>query len=126
PAGDVARGEEHVLDVAVPALVGAAGLVAAGDDDRRDVQPGGGHQLARRGLVAGREADHAVQLRAFHLHLDVVGDQVAGGQDVPAAVPGAVNEVARGGGAHLEADSSGRLDRPLGTAGDLVQVAEAD
>ena len=126
PAGDVPGREEHVLDVAVPAPVGAAGLVAAGDDDRRDVQPGGGHELAGRGLVAGGQADHAVQLRALHLHLDVVGDQVAGGQDVAAAVPGAVDEVARGRGAHLEADAAGRLDRPLGPAGDLVQVAEAD
>src|SRR6185437_4911447 len=53
-------------------------------------------------------------------------DQVAGGQDVAAAVPRAVDEVAGGLGAHLEADAAGRLDRPLGPAGDLVQVAEAD
>jgi hypothetical protein len=103
------------------ALVGPACLVATGDDDRRDVQPGGSHQLPRRGLVAGGEADHPVQLRALHLHLDVIGDQVAGGQDVAAAVPGAVNEVARGRGAHLEANTAGRLDRALGPAGDLVE-----
>ena len=125
-AGDVAGRQEHVLDVAVPAPVGPARLVAAGDHDRRDVQPGGRHQLAGRGLVAGRQADHPVQLGALDLHLDVVGDEVAGGQDVPAAVPGAVNEVARGGGADLEADPARQLDRPLGPAGDLVEVAEAD
>src|SRR6202034_592670 len=125
-AGDVAGRQEHVLDVAVPAPVGPARLVAAGDHDRRDVQPGGRHQLARPGLVARGQADHPVQLGALDLHLDVVGDQVAGGQDVPAAVPGTVNEVAGGRGPHLEADSAGRLDRPLGPSGDLVQVTEAD
>src|SRR6516162_4757069 len=122
----VAGGQEHVLDVAVPPLVAAAGLVAAGHDDRGDVQPGRGHQLAGRGLVAGGQADHPVQQCALHLHLDVVGDEVAGGQDVPAAVPRAVDEVAGRGGAHLEADAAGQLDRALGPASDLVQVAEAD
>ena len=52
-------------------------LVAADDHDRRDVQAARGHELAGRRLVAGREADHAVEQRAFDLHLDVVGDEVA-------------------------------------------------
>ena len=82
---DVARLQEHLLDVDVLALVLAGALVAADDDDRRDVQPARGHELARRGLVARREADHAVEQRAFDLHLDVGRDQVARRQDVRAA-----------------------------------------
>src|SRR5208282_2517408 len=38
--GYVPGREEHVLDVAVLAPVAAARLVAAGDDDRREVEPG--------------------------------------------------------------------------------------
>ena len=49
---DVARLEEHLFDVDVLALVLAGSLVTADDDDRRDVQPARGHELAGRRLVA--------------------------------------------------------------------------
>ena len=55
------------------------------------------HQVPRRGLVAGGEANHAVELRAFDLHLNVIHDQVAARQDVVATVAGAVDEIARRG-----------------------------
>src|SRR3989304_2474955 len=71
--GEVARLEEHVLDVDVLALVVAALLVAADDDDGGDVEAAGGHGLAPRRLVAGGEADHAVPQRPPHLHPEVPG-----------------------------------------------------
>src|SRR6202012_3503135 len=79
-------------------------------DEGRDVQPGRRHELAGYGLVARRQADHAVQLRALDRHLDVGRDQVAGGQDVPAVLARAGDEVTRRGGAHLERQAA----RPAG------------
>ena len=88
-------------------------LVAADDEQGRDVEAGRRHQVAGHGLVAGGEADHAVELGALDLHLDVVHDQVAARQDVGAAAAGAMNKVAGGGGAHLEGQAAGRADRLL-------------
>ena len=130
PLARCAGGQEHVLDVAVTALVAPAGLVAAPDDDRRDVEPRGRHQLPRRGLVAGRQAEHAVELGPLDGHLDVVHDQVARGQDVTAAVPRAGDEVARRRRAHLErhapARSMARFARPAISSRWLKQIARAE
>ena len=82
--------------------------------------------MAGNGLVARGEADHAVELRAFDLHLDVVRDQVAHRQDVVAAMAGAMDEVARRGGADLEWQAAGVADRVFHDLGDAVEMAEAD
>ena len=79
------RADEHVFDVDVLAVVVAARLVAADDEDRRDVEAAGGHQVRRRRLVARRQADHAVELRAFDGDLHVVDDEVAAREHVAAA-----------------------------------------
>ena len=79
--------EEDVLDVDVLAVVLAARLIAADDEDRRDVEAARRHQMRGRRLVAGRQADHAVELRAFDGDLHVVHDEVAAGEDVAAAAP---------------------------------------
>src|SRR5262249_9477769 len=89
-----------------------------------DVEAPGRHQLARRGLVARGEAEHAVEQRPFHLHLDVVGDEVARGENVAAAAPGAGHEIARRRGADLERQAPRRADRLLGRARDAVEVRE--
>ena len=94
-ARDVVTGaEEHFLDVHVMVVVLPLALIAADHQDGRNVEARRRHQMAGHGLVAGGEADHAVELRAFDLHLDVVGDQVAARQDVVAGAAGAVDEVA--------------------------------
>ena len=72
--------QKHVLDIDVLALVFAARLIAADHHDGGKVRARRGHELARRRLVAGRQTHHAVELRALHRDLDVVGDQVAAGQ----------------------------------------------
>jgi hypothetical protein len=100
-----------------------------GHGDAGQVLPDGTAGDGHRGRLEQRlELLHhaAGAAGALDRDLDVVGDQVAGGQDVPAAVPGAGDEVARRRGAHLEAHPSGLLDGPPGAAGDLVQVTEAD
>jgi hypothetical protein len=110
----------------VLALIVAARLVAADDEDRRDVESAGGHQVRRRCLVARREADHAVQLRALDRDLHVVDDQIPARQHVAAAGAGADDEVARRGRADLEGKSAGVADGVLHHLGDAVEMTEAD
>jgi hypothetical protein len=125
-AGDgVHRVDEHLFDVDVLALVFAARLVAAGHEDRRNVQARRRHQLAGHGLVARGQADHAVELRAFDRDLDVVGDQVTRRQHVGAACARAGDEVARRRGADLEGHAARGTDRLLDLDRDLVEVAVA-
>jgi hypothetical protein len=118
--------EKHVLDVDVLALVGAAALITADDDDGGNVEARGGHQLARRRLVARGEAHHAVELRALDLNLDVVGDQIARRQNVGAGAAGAVDEVARRGGANFERQAARGAHAFLDHLRDAVEMAEAD
>ena len=108
---DLAR--PHILDVDRLAVDLAGLLVAADHEDRRDVEPRGGHQVARRGLVAAGQADHPVEQRRLDLHLDVVGDDVAPGEDV-AALPwlAPVMKSDRRGGAHFERNRRRRRGSP--------------
>ncbi len=80
------RADEHLLDVDVLALVVPARLIAADDEDGRDVEATGRHQVRRRRLVARRQADHAVELCALDGNLHVVDDEVAARQHVAAAL----------------------------------------
>ena len=89
------RADEHLFDVDVLALVVPARLVTADDEDGRDVETAGRHQVRRRRLVTRRQADHAVELRALDGDLHVVDDEVAAGQHVAAAFGRADDEVAR-------------------------------
>ena len=104
--------DEHVLDVDVLAVELAARLVAADDEDRRDVEAPRGHQVRGRRLVARGQADHAVELRALDGDLHVVDDEVAAGQDVAARPARADDEVARRGGADLERQAAGGRGSP--------------
>src|SRR5690606_25669561 len=97
----------------------------AREDERGHVDAGGGHELAGGGLVAGGEADHAVEPGALDHRLDVGGEQVPAGQHIAAAAAAAHQEVGGGDGADLERHSPGGLDRALHLGGDRVEVAEA-
>ena len=57
------RAQEDILDVDVLALKFTARLVAAHDEDGRDIEPPRSHEMSGRGFVAGRKADHAIELR---------------------------------------------------------------
>ena len=73
--------EEHIFDVDVLAEVLAARVIAADDEDASGMlKRPGGHQVRRRRLVAGGEADHAVELRALDGDLHVVHDEIAARQ----------------------------------------------
>src|SRR5690606_24825754 len=97
----------HVFDVHRLAVDLAGLLVAADYQDRRNVEPGRRHQVARGSLVAAGEADHAVEQRGFDLHLDVVGDDVAPGKDIAAAFGRTGDEVRRRRRTHFERHAAG-------------------
>ncbi len=86
--------QEDLLDVGLTALRESRVLVAARDDDRRDVEPARRHEVRRGGLVARTQADHRVEFRALDGGLDVVDDEVAARQDVAAGAARARDEVA--------------------------------
>jgi hypothetical protein len=117
---------EHVFDVHRPAIVVAAGLVAADHQDGGHVEAGRAHQVRGRSLVAGGQADHAVELRAFDGDFHVVYDEVAAGEDVAAVAAGADDEIAGRGGADLERDAACAADLLLHEPRDAVQMSEAD
>src|SRR6266513_1445062 len=54
----------------------SARLVPAHHENRRDVEAARGHQMRGRRLVARRQTDHAVELRALDRDLHVVDDQI--------------------------------------------------
>ena len=111
----------NVLPPAVPPE-----LVAAGDHDRRNVQPRRGHELPRGRLIAAGQHQHPVQLGALDLHLHVVDQQVARGHDVAGFFAGGGDEVRRGYGVDLEGQSPRRPDGLLRQFGQLVQVLITD
>ena len=115
--------DENLFNVAVVALVLATGLIATGHDQGWNVQAGSGHQLARHRLVAGREADHAVQLRAFYRHFNVVGDQVPGTQHVGPAGTCTSDEVTGRGSANLKRHRTRCAYGQLDFCGYFVEVA---
>ena len=54
--------------------------------DRGNIQPHGGHQHARRNLVAIADADHGIGLVRLHHIFYTVGDDLAGGKRIEHAV----------------------------------------
>src|SRR4030095_10557247 len=120
------RADEHLFDVDVLAVVVTARLISADHQDRRDVEAASRHQMCRRRLVARREADHPVELRAFDRDLHVVDDEVAAGEHVAAAGAGADDEVAGRGRANLEWQPTRLAYGVLDDSGDAVEMAEAD
>ena len=117
--------DENFFDVHMLALVLATGLVAARDDQGGDIQASRRHDLSWHGLVAGGQADHAIELGALDGDLNVVGDEVARGQDVAAPCTGAGDEIAGCAGPYFERNGAGIPNRLLDDDRHLVQVAEA-
>ncbi len=98
---------------------------AAGDEDRRDVEPHRGHQHARGDLVAVGDADQRVgAVRLDHV-LDGVGDQVAGGQGVEHAAVAHGDAVVDRDGVELAGDAARRLDRLGDDPADRLEVGVA-
>src|SRR5690606_19542088 len=118
--------DEDVFDVDPMTLPGAARLIAADHEDGWNVEAPRGHQVRGRCLVARREADHAIELCAFHGDLDVVHDEVATREDVTSGMRGADDEIARRRGPNLKRDTARGADLFLDDPGDAVEVAEAD
>ena len=86
--------QEDLFDVGFTAFREAGVLVAARDDDRRDVEPARRHEMAGVVLSQEAQADHAVEQRALDGRLDVVDDEVTARQDVATGAAGAGDEVA--------------------------------
>jgi hypothetical protein len=103
------RSEKHVLDVDMLAFVVSGRLIAAHYENRRDVESTRGHEMRWRRLVARRQADHAVELRAFDRDLHVVDDEVAAREHVAAGRAGADDEVAQRGGCAISNGSPARV-----------------
>src|SRR5262249_53263413 len=95
-------------------------------EDRWNVEATGGHQMGRWRLVARREADHAVELRAFDRDLHVVDDEIAAGQHVAAARTSTDDEIAWSCGAYFEGETAGLANRIFHNLRDAVEMAEAD
>src|SRR5262249_12593450 len=125
---DAARVEgAHALEDAgqVEGLAGgaAAGLHgAAGHEDGGDVEPRGGHQHARRDLVAVGDADHAVEAVGRDHGLHAVGDQLSGGQGELHAVVAHGDAVVHPDGVELEGHAAGVAHRLLHHRPELLQV----
>ena len=117
--------DKQILDVKVLALVCAAGLIAAGDDDGGNITPGGCHQLSRQGFVTGGQADHAVQIHALHCRLNIIRDQVPAAQGIAVFMAG-IEEIHRGRGAYLEGKAASLFHLLSRHFGDLIKMAEAD
>ena len=108
---------------------------AAGDEDRRDVQPQRGVEHPRRDLVAVGDAHHGVgAVRVDHV-LDRVGDDVARGQRVEHAVVAHRDAVVDGDRVELARDAARGVDgvgddpadgREMRVAGDELRVAVGD
>ena len=114
---------DHHVDQVVAALAHASRLHRpARDENGRYVQPHGGHQHARRDLVAVRYADHRVHLvRVAHV-LDAVGDQVARRQRVEHAVVTHGDAVVDGDRVEFGGEAAFAFDPLLDLLPDLVKV----
>ena len=102
---------------------GLAGLHrAAGDEDRRDVQPQRGDQHARGDLVAVGDADQRVgAVRVDHV-LDRVGDQLAAGQRVEHAAVAHRDAVVDGDRVELAPHAAGLADRVGDEVAEVLEV----
>src|SRR3712207_6422666 len=104
----------------------APGLIPARDEDRGDVEPGAGHEMAGRRLVARGQAYHPIELRSLDHDLDVVHDQVPRRHQIARLFSGAGDEVAGCRGAYLERKAARLPNRLLDDLRDPVEVDVAD
>jgi hypothetical protein len=95
----------------------------ARDEDRRDVEAQGGHQHARRDLVAVGDADHGVGAMGVDHVFHAVGDDLARGQRIEHAVVAHRDAVVDRDGVELLGDTARLLDLPRDH---LAQVHQVD
>ena len=94
----------------------------AGDKQRGDIQPHGGHEHAGHDFVAIGDTDHPVKAVGPDHGLDGVGDDLAGGQRILHAGVAHGDAVADGDGVELEGHAAGVADGLFDHLGHLVQV----
>src|SRR3954471_8790476 len=103
----------------------SAELIAAGEDEARQVQSSGCHELAGCCLVAGCEQNHAVEHGALDLYLDVVHEEVTRGHQVAPALACRSYEVGRGDCPDFEGQAPGLADRRLDGFRDHIEMLVA-
>ena len=94
---------------------------AAVEEDRRQVEPGRGHQHARQGLVAAGEGDQGVEALGVHHRLHRVGDDLPADQRGPHALVAHGDPVGHGDGHELDREAAGVADALLGPLGQAVE-----
>ena len=106
-------------------FIPAAGLIAADHENGGDIQSASGHEVRRRCLVAGRQADYSVQLRPLHLYLYIIHDQVTAAENV-ASTATHEDKIAGGSRPYLEREPTCGPDRILDNFSHTIQMAETD
>ena len=113
----------HQVVVADALAVEAAGVHGpAGDEERRDVQPGGRHQHTGGDLVAVGQQHHGVEGVGGDHDLDRVGDELAAGHGHAHARMSGGQAIADRDGGELERGAAGLGDAELDGLAQGVQV----
>ena len=95
---------------------------AAGDNDRRDIEPCRRHEHARHDLVAVRDEDERVKPGSHRDRLDGVGDELAARERVFHARMAHRDAVADTDGRELQRRTAGGRDAELCSLGNLAQM----
>ena len=122
-AARVVGAHDHRVDQVHAAAPELPGLHRASrDEDRRDVQPHGGHQHPGGDLVAVGDADQRIDLVGVGHVFDAVGDDLARGQRVEHAVVAHGDAVVHGDGVEFRGEASEGFDPLFDVLADFVQV----
>ena len=115
-----------ILDIDMTAVTFAAELIAARNNDRRDIEPRRRHQMRRRRLVARGKQHHAIKLGTFNLHFDVIDEEIAARHQITRLPSRAGDKIGWRNGADLERNTAGFTDSLLDLAAYRIKVSVAD